>query len=117
MDRFAWLRFLPFLALMCHVGTAIAQEPPRWFNAAEATSGPDPLQSQSIVPDYEAFARATLESDLYQQPQTLEQQLAGLGKRVEALEKPPIKYPANVQVLGVFQADGVTFNQDAANKL
>src|SRR5439155_3862095 len=59
-------------------------------------------------------APASFETDM--QPQSLEQQLANLGKRIEVLEKPPIKYPSNVQVLGVFQADGVTFNQDAASK-
>ncbi len=40
-----------------------------------------------------------------------------MSKRIEALEKPPIKYPANVQLLGVFQTDAVMSNQDAANKL
>jgi phosphate-selective porin OprO/OprP len=51
---------------------------------------------------------------LEQQP--LSQQLAALGQRIDALEHPPIKYPANIQVSGVFQADGVLFNQDDASK-
>ena len=49
-------------------------------------------------------------------PVPLDQQVAALTKRLEALEHPPIKYPANVQVLGVFQADGVVFDQDDANR-
>lgn len=49
-------------------------------------------------------------------PLPVEQQLAIFSKRLDALEHPVIKYPANVQVNGVFQADGVTFNQDDANR-
>jgi phosphate-selective porin OprO/OprP len=47
---------------------------------------------------------------------SVEEQVAMLSKRLDALEMPAIKYPAYVQVLGVFQADGVTFDQDAANE-
>jgi phosphate-selective porin OprO/OprP len=46
----------------------------------------------------------------------LARQVAELSQRLEALEYPPVKYPAHVQLLGVFQADGVAFNQDAANR-
>jgi phosphate-selective porin OprO/OprP len=46
----------------------------------------------------------------------LRQEIADLTRRLDALEHPPVKYPRNVQLLGVFQADGVAFNQDAANR-
>jgi phosphate-selective porin OprO/OprP len=42
--------------------------------------------------------------------------LAALTRRIEALEHPPVKYPAGIKVSGVFQVDGVLFSQDAANK-
>jgi phosphate-selective porin OprO/OprP len=87
----------------------------RWFNSDEPIALPAATGPVTAQISDEPTARASLETDIYQQP-SLEQQLADLGKRVESLEKPPIKYPSNVQVLGVFQADGVTFNQDAANK-
>src|SRR5262249_2895758 len=71
----------------------------------------------SPLPSIEGGGGAAMEADLNLQPPNLADQLAALGKRVEALEKPPVRYPAGVQVLGVFQVDGVMFNQDAANKL
>jgi phosphate-selective porin OprO/OprP len=46
----------------------------------------------------------------------LQQQVAELTRRLDDLAHPPVKYPRNVQLLGVFQADGVAFNQDAANR-
>jgi phosphate-selective porin OprO/OprP len=47
---------------------------------------------------------------------SLAAELAALTRRIEALEHPPLKYPANIKVSGVFQVDGVLFSQDAANK-
>jgi phosphate-selective porin OprO/OprP len=47
---------------------------------------------------------------------SLQQQVSTLQARLESLEHPAIKYPANVQVLGVFQADGVAFSQDEFNR-
>ncbi|HMC10327.1 MAG TPA: porin, partial [Pirellulaceae bacterium] len=116
MDGLTRLKVLSHLALLTLVGQVIAQEPTRWFNSDEPLAGQAAAPPPSVLPDGNGAAPASLETEIYQQP-SLEQQLAGLGKRIDALEKPPIKYPANVQVLGVFQADGVTFNQDAANKL
>ena len=97
--------------VMAPEGFGFAQ-PPQSF----APSNMGPHNVEPPQPEV-AHASASHALDIYQQPASLEQQLAGLGKRVEALEKPAVKYPANVQVLGVFQADAVMFNQDAANKL
>ena len=49
-------------------------------------------------------------------PSPLEHQLSELSSRVSALEHPAVKYPT-VQLSGVFQADGVVFSQDDANRL
>jgi phosphate-selective porin OprO/OprP len=44
-------------------------------------------------------------------------QVADLGPTLGTLETPPpVKYPANIQLSGVFQADGVVFHQDEANE-
>jgi phosphate-selective porin OprO/OprP len=43
--------------------------------------------------------------------------VANLGKQAEMQAQPAAKYPANIQLSGVFQVDGVMFDQDAANKL
>jgi phosphate-selective porin OprO/OprP len=99
--------------------SAQAQQPqPTWFNAD--ASGPSAfLPAPAFAAPESGEARvdpAAVVSDISQQPESLEQQLANLGKRVAALEKPPMKYPGNVQVLGVFQADAVLFNQDQANR-
>src|SRR5262245_1790222 len=79
--------------------------------------GPVPGNPYTSLPTTEGGGGAAMEADLNLQPPNLADQLSALGKRVEALEKPPVRYPAGVQVLGVFQVDGVMFNQDAANKL
>jgi len=123
------------LCLFVSLTAAEAQQPaqPAWFNpqaaemagaqlAAAPTVGspqtpPFPAEMNPYGGHVESQETSvTVDTDLLQQP-SLDQQLAALGKRVEALEKPAIRYPANVQVLGVFQVDGVMFNQDAANKL
>jgi phosphate-selective porin OprO/OprP len=125
---------------VAYSSSAVGQQPaqPAWFNprAAEIAAGQlsgaqlaaAPIVNPPQPPPYPAEmgpygghvesqeTSARIDADLLQQP-SLEQQLAALGKRVDAIEKPAIKYPANVQVLGVFQAEGVMFNQDAANKL
>jgi phosphate-selective porin OprO/OprP len=121
-----------FLSLI--TAAAVAQQPQNpsqqtWFNsqAAEVAAAPQfgtpqaphpyPAEMAPTVGHVDSQETAvSLDTDLLQQP-SLDQQLAALGKRVELLEKPPIKYPSNVQVLGVFQVEGVAFNQDAANKL
>src|SRR5262245_46410127 len=72
-----------------------------------------PVQGQEIG---EQFVELDTLSSSLNDPPSLELQVAELTKRLETLEHPAIKYPANVQVLGVFQADGVTFNQDDANR-
>jgi phosphate-selective porin OprO/OprP len=46
-----------------------------------------------------------------------QQEIAALDDSLAAPETPPPKFPANIQLSGVFQADGVLFNQDAASKL
>jgi phosphate-selective porin OprO/OprP len=46
----------------------------------------------------------------------LQQQVAALQARLESLEHPPLKFPAGVQVSGVFQADGAMFSQDEFNR-
>lgn len=46
----------------------------------------------------------------------LRREIAELTQRMYELEHPPVKYPRNVQLSGVFQADGVAFSQDAANR-
>jgi phosphate-selective porin OprO/OprP len=117
MDARTLSRALVCLTAATFAASLEAQQPERWFNPGEQPPALSPAAGASaIVP-------AANEAEIFEQAQpaaaqpTLEQQLAGLGKRVEALEKPPVKYPANVQVLGVFQADAVAFNQDDANKL
>jgi phosphate-selective porin OprO/OprP len=140
MDGLTRLKALSFLALAVLAHPAMAQRPAQsWFNPDPAApalpppggplAGPQPGIPQIMMPqqafgsqpvnspDEMGVAPAAMNTNIYEQPPSLEQQLAGLGKRIEALEKPPVKYPSNVQVLGVFQADGVTFNQDAASKL
>src|SRR5439155_5165537 len=135
MDGLTRLTVLPIWAWVMLTSSLSAQQPPAWFdaNAAPVQESSDvagfpkqalppilaPAQAAAQHADQSlnrAVVPASFESDLYQQPESLAAQLANLGKRIDALEKPSIKYPANVQVLGVFQADGVTFNQDAANK-
>jgi phosphate-selective porin OprO and OprP len=144
MDGLTRHKLLSCFVLVVMAGAAAAQSPPpTWFDSNPAASTPEPvgqpLTGQAPVgnpvpaatftpPRFEsgqaqfqqgAVAPAMIETDIFQQPasQSLDQQLMALSKRVQALEMPAIKYPSNVQVLGVFQADGVTFNQDAANKL
>src|SRR5262245_34157359 len=81
----------------------------------ESTPPPQQFGFPQVSNDF--VTPASFDTATYEQPQPLDQQLANLGKRIEALEHPPIKYPANIQMSGVFQADGVTFNQDDENKL
>lgn len=105
MDGPTWRKYLAALILLAVSGSAAAQEgdpsglglPETFASSAGAeTSGSEVSLSDSAIP--------------------LDQQVAALTKRLEALEHPPLKYPSNVQVLGVFQADGVVFDQDDANR-
>jgi len=111
MDGSTRLKVYALVAFAALATAAAAQQPGEsWFNA-------EPTAVQQLA-SRENFSDAAYENNLQQQPTpSLSQQLADLGKRIDALEKPAIKYPANIQVMGVFQADGATFNQDAASKL
>jgi phosphate-selective porin OprO/OprP len=122
------LQALSVLLVMQFIAVAVGQQPPPTWSGPDSSAMPSAApQAAPISDSVQPFAApsgdgafstaASFEADLQQQPQSFEQQLANLGKRIEALERPAIKYPSNVGVLGVFQADGVTFNQDAANKL
>jgi hypothetical protein len=123
----ARLRTLPWILLMGIAGQLPAQEVQQWPMAGPLASLPAiadaPLSDVTLPrvnlpwPAMQGAAPASLETDIYRQAPPLDQQLAALGKRIDALEHPIIKYPANIQFSGVFQADGVTFNQDDANKL
>ncbi|MDX1944982.1 MAG: porin [Pirellulaceae bacterium] len=122
--RLAWATpLLVALAL-----PAAGQEPPRGdetllFDAANADASlpsPSDLPGAVAKPALLPFpATAVVEPTTLSVPDdmSLEEQIAELKTRLGKLEAPPpVKYPANVQVLGVFQADGVTFAQDDANK-
>lgn len=100
MDGYIWRKSLSVAALCLVFSTASAQE--------FGENSPSP--SDQLV--YADLGTA----NLIQQPGTLEQQIAALQHRLDGLEHPPLKFPASVQLLGVFQADGVAFNQDAANE-
>src|SRR5262245_22863887 len=123
MDGSTRLKFFALVACFAGlVDQATAQQPGEsWFN-----TNPTAVELLSSREHFADNSSNTFDANLLQQqptaslnqaPPSLSQQLADLGKRIDALEKPAIKYPANVQVMAVFQADGVTFNQDAANKL
>ena len=92
MDGFLWRKFL--LAFIFALASKAA--------FAQYLEENPPSPSDQLV--YADLGTA----DLIQQPGTLEQQIAALQHRLDALEHPPIKFPSNVQLLGVFQADGVT---------
>lgn len=88
-----------------------------WLDSSAIRLPVDPL----LAPDpaelvVDPAAAASAYDTALMQPKSLAEQL-DLGERVETLEKPPIKYPSNIQVSGVFQADGVVFHQDDASKL
>src|SRR5262245_2797376 len=86
--------------------SAVGQEPTAWFD-------PQGVPSQFVGGQ---SSNTSLTVDAALQPQPLGAQLAALGQRIDALEHPAIKYPANIQASGVFQADGGLFNQNDANK-
>jgi phosphate-selective porin OprO/OprP len=116
LSRFTAGLFLLLLAGKALEEKASAQEPPRWFYSDDSSAS-TPTRSANDGPAGNGGGGGAAEADLFQQSPSVADQLAALGKRVDALEKPPIKYPSNVQVMGVFQADAGVFNQDAANKL
>jgi phosphate-selective porin OprO/OprP len=89
----------PLLAGPQTLNNALPAGSPEWMPAAAAP-----------------VAAASYESAYGANVAPVEQQLAELGNRLAALEKPPVKYPT-VTVSGVFQADGVVFTQDDANRL
>jgi len=106
--------------------------PPYGTSLPQAIAGPAsnpgpqfaPQFTPQLTPVETAIEQATtggvlptsVEADLSAPPMTLEQQVAAMGKRLDSLEKPAPKFPGNITVSGVFQADGVVFSQDDANR-
>jgi len=84
-----------------------------WFSLRAATAQ-DFIENQP--PPSDQLLCANLDTTALQQQLSLEQQIAALQHRLETLEHPSIRFPGNVQLLGVFQADGAAFHQDAANE-
>jgi phosphate-selective porin OprO and OprP len=121
MHRTSWLTVAALAFQAGLVASAVGQEPARWFSSVDPSSqvavpAPGGVSDASATESDDAYAK------IHGQPASLTDQspavdYAALDKRLTALEKPPIKYPANIQLSGVFQADGVLFNQDAANRL
>jgi phosphate-selective porin OprO/OprP len=126
MRTVRWLTLIAAgLALALAVGTAVAQDPsnPYYYAplvppAPDADYDPSETAILSRLPDPPAAVPGVAEEP--PMPLTIEQQLAELQRQVDELKNPkptppaPAKFP-NLTVNGVFQADAVLFNQDAAN--
>src|SRR5947209_5847095 len=130
MDCRSWLNVLSAVSLLLITTSAEAQQP-TWFNASPppadangnggyplpvAGSAQGNFPAQPAVNATVAATASTFDTGLLDTQAPIDQQLAAMAKRLDALEHPPVKYPANVQVLGVFQADGVAFDQEQANR-
>ena len=122
MDRKDLRRLLLGMILLGLGARVRAQQPPLPLVAGSRSSNvaaPAETDTSGLVATVsdETFASITVDPMVSTPSPGLEQQIAALNARVGVLEKPPLTYPANIQLSGVFQLDGALFNQDAANKL
>jgi phosphate-selective porin OprO and OprP len=116
MKPMSWLSSFHAVALLVIAAPTLAQLNAEEASAWSTTHGStvDSWPAAETM-DHEIL-RTSQDTFLDAGPTSANHELAILSKRLEALEKPILKYPANVQLQGVFQADGVTFNQDEVNQ-
>jgi phosphate-selective porin OprO/OprP len=122
MDRIDVRRLMLSMALLGLGARVRAQQPPLPFVSGSRSSNVGaPLEADTsgliaTVSD-ETFASLAVDPAISSASPGPAQQIAPPRAHLDAIEKPALKFPANIQLSGVFQADGVLFNQDAASKL
>ena len=113
----AWIEPQPPPPPWAVAGGQISDGPGQGLPLAPAPQLPPPGYAMpAIGPADGNVAPTSLENVYDAAPLPLDQQVAELAKRLGTLEKPAPKFPSPAVVSGVFQADGVVFDQSEANR-